>query len=67
MARLDANLRMIAGAFYMAFASIVAYCRYKVRHLCGIQTGDLLTDYCLAVLFCCLAGLFCCFLVLLRP
>ncbi|KAH8045762.1 BCCT, betaine/carnitine/choline family transporter [Aureococcus anophagefferens] len=48
LAPMEANLRMIAGAFYMAFAAVVAYCRYSVRKKLGIATGDLMTDYCIA-------------------
>ena len=51
LAPMEANLRMIAGAFYMAFAAVVAYCRYSARKKLGIATGDLMTDYCIAVLF----------------
>ena len=35
----------------MAFAAIVAYTRYRVRHHRGILHGDVLTDMCIAVLF----------------
>ena len=51
MARLDANLRMIAGAFYMAAVAVVAYARQQTRQYLGIKHGDLLSDYCIAVLF----------------
>ena len=47
----EANLRMIAGAFYLAFASIVAYTRYMTRTGIGIKTGDAMTDCCIAVCF----------------
>ena len=47
----EANLRMISGAFYLAFASIVAYTRYMTRTGLGIKTGDAMTDCCIAVLF----------------
>ena len=51
MARRDANLRMIAGAFYMAAVAVVAYARQQTRQYLGIKHGDLLSDYCIAVLF----------------
>ena len=35
----------------MAFAAIVAYTRYRVRHHRQILHGDVLTDMCIAVLF----------------
>ena len=47
----EANLRMIAGTFYLAFASLVAYTRYMTRTGLGIQQGDAMTDVCLSVLF----------------
>ena len=34
-----------------AFAAIVAYTRYRVRHHRQILHGDVLTDMCIAVLF----------------
>ena len=43
MARLDANLRMIAGAFYMAAVAVVAYARQQTRQYLGIKHGDLLS------------------------
>ena len=45
------RLRFIAAAWYLAFAAIVAYTRYRVRHHRGILHGDVLTDMCIAVLF----------------
>ena len=48
---LQANLRFIAAAWYMAFAAIVAYTRYRVRRHRQILHGDVLTDMCIAVLF----------------
>ena len=47
----EANLRMIAGTFYLAFASLVAYTRYMTRTGLGIKTGDAMTDCCIAVCF----------------
>jgi choline-glycine betaine transporter len=47
----EANLRMVAGALYLAFATIVAYTRYMTRTGLGIQFGDALTDVCVSVLF----------------
>ena len=41
---MEQNLRMIAAAFYLAFATVVAYTRYATRTQLGIQTGDLMTD-----------------------
>ena len=37
--------------WYMAFAAIVAYTRYRVRRHRQILHGDVLTDMCIAVLF----------------
>jgi len=47
----EANLRMVAAALYLAFATIVSYTRYMTRTGLGIQFGDALTDVCLSVLF----------------
>ena len=51
MCPIEANLRFIAAAWYMAFAAIVAYTRYRVRRHRQILHGDVLTDMCIAVLF----------------
>jgi choline-glycine betaine transporter len=51
MCPIEANLRMISGAWYLAFATIVAYTRYATRQFLKIQHGDLLTDMCIATLF----------------
>ena len=51
MCPIEANLRFIAAAWYMAFCAIVAYTRYRVRHHRQIKHGDVLTDMCIAVLF----------------
>ena len=51
MCPIEANLRFISAAWYLAFAAIVAYTRYRVRHHRRILHGDVLTDMCIAVLF----------------
>ena len=51
MCPIEANLRFISAAWYMAFAAIVAYTRYRVRRHRQILHGDVLTDACIAVLF----------------
>ena len=51
MCPIEANLRFISAAWYMAFCAIVAYTRYRVRHHRQILHGDVLTDMCIAVLF----------------
>ena len=51
MCPIEANLRFIAAAWYMAFSAIVAYTRYRVRRHRQILHGDVLTDMCIAVLF----------------
>ena len=48
---IEANLRMISGAWYLAFGGIVAYSRYCVRFFLNIEHGDFLTDACIGVLF----------------
>ena len=37
MCPIEANLRFISAAWYMAFCAIVAYTCYRVRHHRGIQ------------------------------
>ena len=51
MCPIEANLRFISAAWYLAFAAIVAYTRYRVRRHRQILHGDVLTDMCIAVLF----------------
>ena len=51
MCPIEANLRFIAAAWYVAFCAIVAYTRYRVRRHRQIKHGDVLTDMCIAVLF----------------
>ena len=51
MCPIEANLRFVAAAWYLAFCAIVAYTRYRVRRHRQILHGDVLTDMCIAVLF----------------
>lgn len=51
MAPMEANLRMIAGSFYLAAMAVVTYSRQQTRKHLKIEHGDILTDACISVLF----------------
>ncbi|KAJ1459241.1 BCCT family transporter-domain-containing protein [Pelagophyceae sp. CCMP2097] len=51
MSRIEANLRMVSAAFYLAFACIVAAARNSTRQHLAVQKGDALSDVCIAILF----------------
>ena len=48
MAPMEANLRMIAGSFYLAAMAVVTYSRQQTRKHLKIEHGDILTDACIS-------------------